>query len=104
VGFGIASACYGAVDRYLGLICAHSGDYGAALAHHAAAARLHRRFRSRLWRLHSQLDTAAALIGRDQPGDRAQAQSLVQDVTDEAAPTAMRRVQLRAADLREQLQ
>jgi class 3 adenylate cyclase len=104
VGFGIASACYGAVDRYLGLICAQAGDYGAALAHHAAAARLHRRFRSRLWRLHSQLDTAAALIGRDQPGDRAQAQSLVEDVTDEAAPTAMRRVQLRAADLRGQLQ
>jgi class 3 adenylate cyclase len=99
VGFGIASACYGAVDRYLGLVSAQTGDYGAALAHHAAAARLHRRFRSRLWRLHGQLDTAAALVGRDQPGDRAQARSLVEDVTTEAAPTDMRRVQLRAAEL-----
>ncbi|HEY3811011.1 MAG TPA: hypothetical protein VGL49_06215 [Acidimicrobiales bacterium] len=53
--------------------------------------------------MHSQLDTAAALIGRDQPDDRDQAQSLLQDVTDEAAPTAMRRVQLRAAELRGEL-
>jgi class 3 adenylate cyclase len=103
VGFGIASTCYGAVDRYLGLAAALAGDSEGALAHHAAAARLHRRFRSRLWLLHSQIDTAAVLRGRAGGDDLSRARSLVQAVTEEAAGTPMRRVQHRAAALLTQL-
>jgi hypothetical protein len=99
VGFGIASTCYGAVDRYLGLSAALAGDADAAIAHHASATRLHRRFRSRLWTLHSQLDTAAALAIRRGPGDAAQARSLAETVAEDAAGTGMARVRRRAAGL-----
>jgi class 3 adenylate cyclase len=100
VGFGIASTCYGAVDRYLGLAHASTGDFEAALASHARAARLHRRFRCRLWVLHGQLDTAAALAGRGGTEDVARARSLADEVIEASMPSQMTRVRDRAADLR----
>jgi class 3 adenylate cyclase len=103
VGFGFASTCYGAVDRYLGLSAALAGDYEAALGHHAAATRLHWRFGSRLWLLHSRLDTAAALAGRAAPGDLAEARALAAAALQESARTPLARVQQRAADLLHQL-
>jgi hypothetical protein len=99
VGFGFASTCYGAVDRYLGLCATLAGDHDAALDHHTAATRLHRRFQSRLWLLHSQLDTATSLMGRGGPGDFAQARSLAEAVAEESAGSGLIRVQRRAAGL-----
>jgi hypothetical protein len=103
VGFGFASTCYGAVDRYLGLSAALAGDHDAALDHHAAATRLHRRFRSRLWLLHSQLDTASSLAGRGRPGDVAQARSLARAVAEDSAGTEMARLRRQAAGLLREL-
>jgi hypothetical protein len=103
VGFGIASSCYGAVDRYLGLIAALGCDHDAALDRHAAAARLHRRFRTRLWLLHGQVDTAEALAGRGREDDLAEARALATDVAAEVAGTPMVRVGTRATDLLDRL-
>jgi class 3 adenylate cyclase len=103
VGFGIASACYGAVDRYLGLSATLGCDHDTALAHHAAAARLHRRFRTRLWLLHGQVDTAAALAGRDRDDDLARARALAEQVVVEVTGTPLVRVRKRATDLLDHL-
>jgi AAA ATPase domain/Adenylate and Guanylate cyclase catalytic domain len=103
VGFGIASDCYGAVDRYLGLSAALACDHDTALDHHAAAARLHRRFRTRLWLLHGQVDTAAALAGRGQGEDVARARALAEEVVAQVAGTPLVRVRKRATDLLDQL-
>jgi hypothetical protein len=103
VGFGIASACYGAVDRYLGLGAALAGNYDLALGYHVAASRLHRRFRTRLWLLHSQLDMASARAQRAGPDDAIEARSLAEAVAKQAAGTPMVRVQRRAQDLLDRL-
>jgi class 3 adenylate cyclase len=103
VGFGVASTCYGAVDRYLGLSAALAGDHDAALEHHEAATRLHRRFRSRLWLLHSQLDTASSLAGRGGPGDVPQARLLAEEVAKELRGTGMARLRHRAEGLLREL-
>jgi hypothetical protein len=103
VGFGIASACYGAVDRYLGLSAALGCDHETALGHHAAAARLHRRFRTRLWLLHGQVDTAAALAGRGREEDVARARALAEEVVAEVTGTPLVRVRKRATDLLDRL-
>jgi class 3 adenylate cyclase len=103
VGFGIASTCYGAVDRYLGLSAALGCDHDAALRHHAAAARLHRRFRTRLWLLHGQIDTAAALAGRGREEDVAGARALAEDVFTEVTGTPLARVSKRATELLDRL-
>jgi class 3 adenylate cyclase len=103
VGFGIASACYGAVDRYLGLAATLGCDYDTALGHHATAARLHRSFRTRLWLLHGRIDTAAALAGRGREEDVVRARALTEEVAAEVAGTPMGRVRKRATDLLDRL-
>jgi hypothetical protein len=103
VGFGIASTCYGAVDRYLGLVAALGCDHDTALGHHAAAARLHRRFRTRLWLLHGQVDTAAALAGRGREEDVARARAIAGEVIAEVTGTPLTRVRKRAMDLLDRL-
>jgi hypothetical protein len=99
VGFGIASTCYGAADRYQGLIATLCGDHDTAVDHHAAATRLHRRFRTRLWSLHSQVDTATALMARGGTEDLVQARTLFSATAKEAAGTQMTRVLQRLDDL-----
>lgn len=98
-GFGIASTCYGAADRYLGRLAVLMGEFDAALGHHRAAARLHRRLGSRLWELHSRLDTAEALLARRAEGDSADAAQLVSSVVSEATGTQMVAVLRRASAL-----
>lgn len=97
-GFGIASVCYGAADRYLGCLAAFAGDPERALAHHRDAARLHRRLGGRLFILHGQIDRAEALAAGG-PAGRDQARSLAEAVAREAAGTRMFRVWRRAAAL-----
>jgi class 3 adenylate cyclase len=99
VGFGIASTCYGAVDRYLGLVAGLGRHHDTALDHHAAAARLHRTFRTRLWLLHGRVDTAAALAGRGREEDLARARDLTEEVAAEVAGSPLARVSKRATDL-----
>lgn len=97
VGFGVASACYGAADRYLGLLSTLAGDPDAALEHHRAAGRLHRRLGSALWTLHGRVDAAEALVARGRPGDAGGARAILETVAAEAGGTSMARVQRRAA-------
>jgi DNA-binding CsgD family transcriptional regulator len=78
IGYGVA--CYGAADRYLGMLSATLGEWDRAEEHLAAAAELNRRMGARTWLAHTAYEHGRMLLARGQPEDRARADSLLTTV------------------------
>ncbi len=70
---GGATACYGAVGRYLGLLARTMSDWEAAERHFQEAMALDNRTKACPWLAHSQFESAVLLLERDHEGDRERA-------------------------------
>jgi DNA-binding CsgD family transcriptional regulator len=76
IGHGVA--CYGAADRYLGMLAATLGDLDAAERHFEAALVLNREMGGRTWLAHTAYEYGRMLVSR---GDRPGAESLLAEAT-----------------------
>jgi DNA-binding CsgD family transcriptional regulator/tetratricopeptide (TPR) repeat protein len=71
IGHGVA--CYGAADRYLGMLAAARGDLELADEHFEAAIDFNRRMGATTWVAHTAYEQARALSARGGAGDRERA-------------------------------
>jgi DNA-binding CsgD family transcriptional regulator/tetratricopeptide (TPR) repeat protein len=71
VGHGVA--CYGAVDRYLGMLAATLGDCDEADARFASALELNRRMGAPTWVAHTAFQHARMLLARGETDDATRA-------------------------------
>src|SRR5664280_1241463 len=62
IGHGVA--CYGAADRYLGMLAATLGDTDSAASHFEAALRLNRQMGANTWLAHTAYEYGRMLFGR----------------------------------------
>jgi DNA-binding CsgD family transcriptional regulator len=83
---GHAVACYGAADRYLGMLAATLGDWEVAEARFDTALDLNRRMGARTWLAHTAYEYGRMLHARGRPEDATRAAALL----DEAAALAER--------------
>jgi hypothetical protein len=86
---GGATACYGAVARYLGMLAAMQLNWAAAEQHFEGALALDARMGVPPWLAHSQYEYAAMLLARGQDGDRRRAKALLEEAAAAAAEMAM---------------
>lgn len=63
-------ACYGAMDRYLGMTASVLRDWERAEAHFQAALALNTRLGARTWLAHTAYWYARMLLARGRPGTR----------------------------------
>ena len=76
---GYAIACYGAADRYLGMLDATLGDWAAAEAHFEAAMQLNRGMEAPTWLAHTAYEYARMLRARGDAGDAERANVLLRE-------------------------
>jgi DNA-binding CsgD family transcriptional regulator/tetratricopeptide (TPR) repeat protein len=69
IGHGVA--CYGAADRYLGMLAATLGDSDGATGHFEAALQLNRRMGARTWLAHTAYEYGRMLLAQG-AGERAE--------------------------------
>jgi len=81
---GFATASFGAVDRFLGLLAATLARWQEAEQHFAAALAMNTQMGAKPWLAHTQQQYAAMLVARGEAADRAQTKALL----DEALLTA----------------
>jgi DNA-binding CsgD family transcriptional regulator len=84
IGHGVA--CYGAADRYLGMLAAIVGDWDRAEQHFEAALELNRRMGARTWLAHTAYEYGRMLDAR---GERDRAGSLLAEAGALAKQTGM---------------
>jgi predicted ATPase/DNA-binding winged helix-turn-helix (wHTH) protein len=101
---GVASAGYGAVDRYLGLLSATLDRVDEAIARLEAGRRSDAAMGAEGLAAHGAVDLARVLAARGAPGDRARAQALADEARDAAARLGSARLARRAAALAAELQ
>jgi DNA-binding CsgD family transcriptional regulator/tetratricopeptide (TPR) repeat protein len=65
IGHGVA--CYGAADRYLGMLAATLGDTDGAISHFEAALHLNREMGASTWLAHTAYEYGRMLVGRGDP-------------------------------------
>ncbi len=65
IGHGVA--CYGAADRYLGMLAATLGDHEIASAHFEAGLELDRSMGARTWVAHGSYEYGRTLVRRGEP-------------------------------------
>jgi DNA-binding CsgD family transcriptional regulator/tetratricopeptide (TPR) repeat protein len=65
IGHGVA--CYGAADRYLGMLAATLGDTEDAAGHFEAALHLNRQMGANTWLAHTAYEYGRMLLGRGDP-------------------------------------
>jgi DNA-binding CsgD family transcriptional regulator/tetratricopeptide (TPR) repeat protein len=70
IGHGVA--CYGAADRYLGMLAATLGDAEGAAGHFEAALHLNREMGASTWLAHTAYEYGRLLVGRGDPERGAQ--------------------------------
>jgi DNA-binding NarL/FixJ family response regulator len=87
---GRVVACYGAVDRYLGLLASTISDWTEAEQHFTAALALNMRLGTKPWLAHTQYDYASMLLDRGQPEDFRRARALFEESLDIARELGMR--------------
>jgi len=75
IGYGVA--CYGAADRYLGMLSAALEEWDRAEEHFEAAAHLNRRMGARTWLAHTAYEHGRMLVARGRPEDRDRARNLL---------------------------
>jgi DNA-binding CsgD family transcriptional regulator len=76
VMIGHLVACYGAADRYLGMLAATLGEAGLAEHHFERAMGLNRRMGASTWLAHSAYEYGRFLLGRNR-GERERAEDLL---------------------------
>ncbi len=77
VGHGVA--CYGAADRFLGLLATTLADFDRAVAHFEQAMRINRRMGARTWLAHTMFAYGRTLLMRRGAGDARRASELLAD-------------------------
>jgi class 3 adenylate cyclase/DNA-binding CsgD family transcriptional regulator/tetratricopeptide (TPR) repeat protein len=77
VVMGAGVVCYGAASRYLGLLATTMARWQAAARHFEEALAMNARMGARPWLAHTQHEYARMLLARNQPGDREQAEALL---------------------------
>jgi class 3 adenylate cyclase/tetratricopeptide (TPR) repeat protein len=95
VVIGNATACYGALSRYLGALATTLGRWDDAARHFQDAMTMNARMEALPWLAHTQCQYAFMLIARDQAGDRDQAAGLLN-----AALVTARQLGMRALEER----
>jgi DNA-binding CsgD family transcriptional regulator/tetratricopeptide (TPR) repeat protein len=80
VMIGHLVSCYGAADRYLGMLAATLGDWDRAEEHFESAMKLNRRMGAVTWLAHTAHEYARLLLRRP-GGDRARAEALLGEAT-----------------------
>jgi DNA-binding CsgD family transcriptional regulator/tetratricopeptide (TPR) repeat protein len=96
VMIGHLVSCYGAADRYLGMLAATLGESDRAVEHFEHALELNRRMGAETWLAHTAYEYGRFLL-RQRRGDRDQARVLLGDAASLAAridmPTLLARIQ-----------
>jgi DNA-binding CsgD family transcriptional regulator len=77
IGHGVA--CYGAADRYLGMLAATLGDHDRACEHFEQALDFNRRMGATTWVAHTLCAYGRELHARGRNGDRARATALISE-------------------------
>ena len=77
VGHGVA--CYGAADRFLGLLAATCRDHDRAAAHFEAALDFNRRMGATTWVAHTLYAYGRMLRVRNRPDDRSHASAMLSE-------------------------
>ena len=70
-------ACYGAVDRYLGMLAAAMAEWESAEAHFESALALNRRMSAHTWTAHTAYEYGRMLLTRGRAADRVRARGLL---------------------------
>lgn len=97
VGHGVA--CYGAADRFLGLLAATLGDQQLAIGHFERALAVNRRMGAPTWIAHTLYAYGRTLRVRDRGEDRAQAAELLSEAASLAERIGMPALLARAQAL-----
>lgn len=90
VMIGHLVCCYGAADRYLGMLAATLGEAERAEEHFERALELNRRMEMGTWVAHTAYEYARFLRGRGQEGRRARAEALIAEAAALAERIGMR--------------
>ena len=77
VGHGVT--CYGAADRFLGLLATTLGDFDRAVAHFEQAMTINRRMGARTWLAHTMFGYGRTLLMRRGSGDGRHASELLSE-------------------------
>jgi DNA-binding CsgD family transcriptional regulator len=77
VGHGVA--CYGAADRFLGVLATTLGDHDRAVDHFERALQINRRMGAATWTAHTLYGYGRTLRMRDRAGDAERASELLSD-------------------------
>jgi len=88
VMIGHLVSCYGAVDRYLGMLAATLGEADRALGHFELALQLNRRMGATTWTAHTAYEYGRFLLGRGR-GDRDEAAALLGEAASLARQVGM---------------
>jgi tetratricopeptide (TPR) repeat protein len=100
VVLGGATACFGAVGRFLGMLAATRSDWETAEWHFHGALALDARMEAWPWLAHSQYEFAAMLLERGCPADRERADHLLGDSARAAQKLGMTYLGEKITDLR----
>jgi DNA-binding SARP family transcriptional activator/DNA-binding CsgD family transcriptional regulator len=74
-------ACYGAADRYLGMLAAAMGEWESASAHFEFALALNRRMNAHTWTAHTAYEYGRTLLTRGRTMDRVKALELLAEAS-----------------------
>jgi len=88
VMIGHLVACYGAADRYLGMLAATLGEWERAEEHFERAIELNRQMEARTWLAHTEYEYARMLLARG-PAQRARAAPLLSHAAELAGAIGM---------------
>jgi tetratricopeptide (TPR) repeat protein len=87
IGHGVA--CYGAADRYLGMLAATLGEFDKAEAHFEDALEMNDRIGARPWLTHTKAQYALLLRRRGRRGDGERAEALANEAWEVATELDM---------------
>jgi DNA-binding CsgD family transcriptional regulator len=99
VMIGHLVSCYGATDRYLGMLAAVLGEWADAEAHFEAALDLNARLGAQTWLAHTAYEYGRMLLARRASGDRSRAAALIGKAISIAEPAGLASLAARAAAL-----
>ena len=92
-------ACYGAADRYLGMLATVLGDWDRAEAFFESALALNRDLQARTWLAHTQYEYGRMLLARGRPDDRGATAGLLREALALATEIGMPALQARVGAL-----
>ena len=104
VQIGHLVACYGAADRYLGMLATVLGDWPRAEEHFEAALALNATLGARTWSAHTSFEYARMLLARRSGDDRYAAATLLGEAVTLAAEIGLPTVTAKIAALGEAVQ